>query len=301
LKSDKNVLYPQIFKVMMINFYKIVKESLHFNRFEFDNTVCLEYSCPIEADQVGIFSQSDYIVHVLSGKKTYNTINGQWTLTSGQTLFMKKGATIIQQYFDNEFCMLGFFMCDDLITETVSELKGKIPIKLTGQAQEFTATEVQSSSYLEGYFHSMLTYFRAEEQPPNHIIKMKLKELLVNIMNCDPVLNSYLGSFISQDKPSLSGIMEANFRYNLKLEDFAELTHRSLSSFKRDFQNYYNESPGKWLLKKRVDYAANLLLSSEESISQIAFGSGFEDLSHFSRVFKERTGKNPSDFRKVQV
>ena len=286
---------------MMINFYKIVKESLHFNRFEFDKTVCLEYSCPIEAQQVGIFSQSDYIVHVLSGKKTYNTINGQWTLTQGQTLFMKKGATIIQQYFDNEFCMLGFFISDDLIVETVSELKGNVPVRQSQASREFTATEVQTSSYLDGYFHSMLTYFRAEEQPPEQIIKLKLKELLINIMNSDPLLNTYLRSFISQDKPSLTGIMEANFCYNLKLEDFAELTHRSLSTFKRDFQNHYKESPGKWLLKKRVDFAPNVLLCSDQSISQIAFESGFEDLSHFSSVFNERTGKYPSDFRKVKV
>lgn len=285
----------------MLNFFKIVKESLHFNRFEFGDTVCLEYSCPIEADEVGIFSQSDYIVHVLSGKKTYNTFNGQWTLTPGQTLYMKKGATIIHQYFDDEFCMLGFFISDDLISETVSELKGNVPVKQSSAIKEFTATEVQSSSYLEGYFHSMLTYFRAEHQPPNQIIKLKLKELLVNIMNCDAVLNGYLRSFISQDKPSLSSIMEANFCYNLKLEDYAELTHRSLSTFKRDFQNYFNDSPGKWIMKKRVDYAANLLLSSDQSISQIAFESGFEDLSHFSRVFKEKTGKSPSDFRRIQV
>jgi AraC-like DNA-binding protein len=286
---------------MMLNFYKIVKESLHFNRFEFDNTVCLEYSCPLESEQVGIFSQSDYIVHVLSGKKTYNTINGQWTLTPGQTLYMKKGATIIHQYFDNEFCMLGFFISDNLIAETISELKGNVPFKHSHESQQFTATEVQSNSYLEGYFHSMLTYFRAENQPPNQIIKLKLKELLINIMNCDPLLNEYLRSFISQNKPSLANIMEANFCYNLKLEDFAELTHRSLSSFKRDFQNHYNESPGKWLMKKRVEYAANLLLCGDQSVSQIAFESGFEDLSHFSRVFKQKTGKNPSEFRKVQV
>ena len=286
---------------MMLNFYKIVKESLHFNRFEFDNTVCLEYSCPLDAEQAGIFSQSDYIVHVLSGKKTYNTVNGQWTLTPGQTLFMKKGATIIHQYFDDEFCMLGFFISDNLIAETVAELKGNIPYKHNAESQQFTATEVQSNSYLEGYFHSMLTYFRAEYQPPNQIIKLKLKELLINIMNSDPLLNSYLRSFISQEKPSLENIMEANFHYNLKLEDFADLTHRSLSTFKRDFQNYYNESPGKWLIKKRVEYSANLLICSDQSISQIAFESGFEDLSHFSRVFKEKTGKSPSEFRKVQV
>lgn len=286
---------------MMINFYKIVKESLHFNRFEFDNTVCLEYSCPIEADQVGIFSQSDYIVHVLSGKKTYNTINGQWTLNPGETLYMKKGATIIHQYFDNEFCMLGFFISDDLITETITELKGSVPFMQSKESQQFTATQVQSDSYLDGYFHSMLTYFRAEHQPPNQIVKLKLKELLINLMNSDALLNEYLRSYITQDKPSLANIMEANFCYNLKLEDFAELTHRSLSSFKRDFQNLYNESPGKWIIKKRVEYAANLLLCSDQSISQVAFESGFEDLSHFSRVFKEKTGKNPSEFRKVQV
>jgi len=282
----------------MLNFYKIVKESLHFNRFEFDNTVCLEYSCPLEGEQVGIFSQSDYLVHVLSGKKTYKTINGEWTLESGQTLFMKKGATIINQYFEDEFCMLGFFISDDLIAETISELKGKIPFA-SGDNQDFTATAVQSSSYLEGYFHSMLTYFRGEDHPPNQIIKLKLKELLVNIMSSDPVLNAYLKSFISGDKPSLKSIMEANFCYNLKLEEFAELTHRSLSSFKRDFQNFYNETPGKWLLQKRIDYAANLLLSGSQSVSQIAYESGFEDLSHFSRCFKEKTDETPSEFRKI--
>jgi transcriptional regulator GlxA family with amidase domain len=147
----------------------------------------------------------------------------------------------------------------------------------------------------------MLTYFRAEDPPPNEIIKLKLKELLINIINSDQKLNTYLRSYLSGEKPSLASIMDANFCYNLKLEDFAELTHRSLSSFKRDFQAHYNESPGKWLLKKRVDFAANLLLCSDQSISQIAFESGFEDLSHFSRVFKERTGKNPSNFRKVKV
>ena len=50
----------------MLNFYKIVKENLNFNRFEFQETVCLEYSCPIDDEQVGVFSKNDYIVHVLS-------------------------------------------------------------------------------------------------------------------------------------------------------------------------------------------------------------------------------------------
>lgn len=281
----------------MINFYKLVKENLHFNRFEFEDTVCLEYSCPIEAEQVGIFSQTDLLVHVLSGKKTYQTINGKWTVGEGQTLYLKKGASIIHQFFDDEYCMLGFFMTDSLITETIGELKTKVPLQGNDRVNDFTAKQISNSDYMEGYFQSMLTYFRGKDKPPNEIIKLKLKELMLNIISADDEICGYFKTFIKGDKPSLTSIMEANYCYNLKLEEFAELSHRSLSSFKRDFQNHYNETPGKWLLNKRLEHASNLLINSDLNVSQVAFESGFEDLSHFSRAFKQKFQENPSDFR----
>ena len=283
----------------MLNFYKIVKENLRFNRFEFRETVCLEYTCPIDAEQIGIFSRNDYLVYVLSGKKTYKTINGEWTLVPGQTLYLKKGAEIIHQYFDDEYCMLGFFLSDELIRETIKEVKGKIAMNHTPDDKNFTARMVQPSEYLEGYFHSMLTYFRGINRPPDQILVLKLKELLINIINSDPLLTSYFIDLTNTDKPSLKQIMEENYCFNLRLEDYAELAHRSLSSFKRDFQQLFDETPGKWLLKRRVHHAANIIANTNENISQVAFESGFEDLSHFSRVFKKIIGKNPSEFKKT--
>jgi AraC-like DNA-binding protein len=282
----------------MLNFYKIVKEDLSFNRFQFKDTVCLEYTCPIDAEQIGIFSKSDYLVHVLSGQKTYITVNGKWTLTSGQTLYLKKGAEIINQFFDDEYCMLGFFLSDELIRETYEEIRGQTNLVSEQDPEVFTATEVQNSCYLEGYFHSMLTYFWNEKRPPDHILVLKLKELLINLMNADPLLTTYFNNLVETDKPSIEQIMEKNFCFNLKLEDYAELSHRSLSSFKRDFQQQYNESPGKWLLKRRIHHAANLLVNSKMSVSQVGFESGFEDLSHFSRAFKKTMNFNPSDYKK---
>lgn len=282
----------------MLNFYKIVKENLSFNRFEYEDTVCLEYTCPIDAEEIGIFSKNDYLVHVLSGKKTYKTFKGEWTLTPGQTLYIKKGAEVIHQFFDDEYCMLGFFLTDDLISETYNEIKSKVVLKSNKESVEQTALEVKSSEYLEGYFHSMLSYFRGENRPPDHIMVLKLKELLVNLMNCDPVLTAYFCSLTETDRPSISQIMEKNFCYNLKLEDYAELTHRSLSSFKRDFREHYKESPGKWLLNRKVQFASGMIANSNLSISQVAFDSGFEDLSHFSRVFKQTTGISPREYKK---
>lgn len=282
----------------MLDFYKIVKENLSFNRFEFKETVCLEYTCPIDAESIGIFSKNDYLVHVLSGKKTYKTIQSEWTVEPGQTLYLKKGAEVIHQYFDDEYCMLGFFLSDELIRETYDELKGKTALNYSEEAIDFTATEVQSSPYLEGYFQSMLSYFRGENRPPDHILALKLKELLINLMNADPVLTAYFKRLNQTDKPLLDQIMEKNFCYNLKLEDYAELSHRSLSVFKREFQQLFKQSPGKWLSQRRIHHAANLLVNSAISVSQVAFESGFEDLSHFSRVFKKLMEISPTEYKK---
>ena len=285
----------------MLNFYKIVKENLSFNRFEFQETVCLEYTCPIDAERVGVFSKNDYVVHVLSGKKTYKAINGEWTLEEGQTLYLKKGAEIIQQYFDDEYCMLGFFITDDLIRETYKEIRGKAILQIDKDPVLFSAAKVKTTNFLEGYFHSMLNYFRGENRPPDHIILLKLKELLITLMNSDPLIASYFNYLADTYKPSLEQIMEQNFCFNLKLEDYAELSHRSLSTFKRDFMNFYKTTPGKWLSERRVRYAANMIVNTNLSVSQVAFESGFEDLSHFSRVFKKMMGSNPTEYKKTMA
>jgi AraC-like DNA-binding protein len=96
-------------------------------------------------------------------------------------------------------------------------------------------------------------------------------------------------------------MMESNFRYNLSLEEYARLCHRSLSSFKREFQTIFHEPPGKWLLRKRLEYSAALLRGSARSVTEVAFDSGFEDVSHFSRAFKKQFGESPAAFRKSLV
>ncbi len=282
----------------MLNFYQIVKENLSFNRFQFRDTVCLEYTCPIDADDIGIFSQNDYLAYVLSGKKTYRTANGEWTLMPGQTLYLKKGAEIIHQYFDDEYCMLAFFLSDELIRETFKEVQGKVKLRSGDESAEFTGRTVQTSVFLEGFFHSMLAYFRGQDRPPDPIMVLKLKELLVTLMNCDPVLAAYFANVADNEKPSLRQIMEKNFCFNLKLEEFAELAHRSLSTFKREFQEQFGESPGKWLLQRRVHHAANLITNTKMNVTQVAFESGFEDLSHFSKAFKNVLGMTPSEYKK---
>ena len=284
----------------MYNLYDIVKESLLYKKFTLNELICVEYTCPVEDEHVGIYSKYDYLIHIISGRKTWRTTQGTWIMEPGETLYVKKGAAIVTQDFEESFCMLGFFLPDDLIRESIIDLIHDVPGIDTHQFNQFTASKLEYKPYLHGFVQSMLPYFRDEVDPPEAILMLKLKELIIHVLyNCDDAgLKSYLGSLAVDALPSLTHIMETNYCFNMKLEEFARLSHRSLSKFKSDFSNYYHTTPGRWLLNKRLELASNLLLNNHENISEVAFECGFEDVSHFSRVFKNKFGMAPSSFLK---
>jgi AraC-like DNA-binding protein len=283
-----------------LNLYEDIRTTLHFNKFVIGELLFAEYTCPIEDESVSIWTHTDYLVHVVSGKKTWRTLSGIWIAEAGQTLFFKKGAAIIRQFFDEDFCLLLFFIPDDFVKDIVRELGGDFKNISPNTTTIKSALRVNNDVALSAYFQSMLTYFSGLEKPSELLLRLKLKELIVSILqsqnNLD--LSRYLLSLANGETASITDIMEANYCYNLSLQEFAELCHMSLSTFKRDFYKRYNESPGRWLLKKRLDYAAVLLRTSDMSISQILFECGFEDLSHFSKVFKDAFGTSPTVFRK---
>lgn len=284
----------------MQNLYDRIRSDLQFNKFEVGDLVFVEYSCPLENKAEGIWTQSDYLIHVLSGKKTWRTPLGRWTVTPGETLYIKKGAAIVEQFFDAEFCMLGFFISDDYIRNILKEISNRIGFNTNGMKSPAPVVEVHTDVILTAYFQSMLTYFREGDKPPDSLLELKLKELIINILTGphNPSLAAYFQSLLGSEKPAIQQIMDANFSHNLSLEEFARLCHRSLSSFKRDFKRHFSVSPGKWLLTRRLEYSTLLLRSSDLNITEIAFECGFEDVSHFSKSFKEKFGRSPINFRK---
>jgi AraC-like DNA-binding protein len=269
------------------------------NKLEIGDFLFAEYACGIGDEKLGIWAPSDYLVNVVTGKKTWYTPDGKWEATPGETLFFKKGAAIVNQHFEVDFCLLMFFIPDKLIRGTVREMAGSLGATPSKAAPIKSAARVENDLALSAFFQSMRTYFSGKEKPSEPLLRLKLKELIVSILTSgkNPALAAYLRTVGENDAPSVAEIMEENFRFNMSLEEYAALCHRSLSSFKREFQSHFTEPPGKWLLQKRLEYSAALLRNSKMNVTEIAFESGFEDVSHFSRVFKERFHVPPMAFR----
>jgi AraC family transcriptional regulator, exoenzyme S synthesis regulatory protein ExsA len=192
-----------------------------------------------------------------------------------------------------------FFIPDAFVRRVVIELAADLPVVSESVDSREIAIPVNKDMALSAFFQAMTVYFSGDEKPPEALLKLKLRELLTSILvgESNRTLSAYFRSLAASDAPPIAAIMEMNFRHNLSMKAFAQMCHRSLSSFKREFQKHYGVSPGKWLLDRRLEHSASLLQTTGMNVTEVMFECGFEDLSHFSRAFKERFGRTPSAYR----
>lgn len=278
----------------LYNFYESIRDNpVQYRQLVCNELLMTEFVCPLESRKQAIWSQHNYFVYVLEGKKVWHTPHGSFDLTKNSCVFVCKGASIIEQFFDTRFCVLLFFISDEFICET---LRPRAANLLKSPEKHAPIMHIEADATLAAYMQSMLPYFSTSPRPDQSLLELKFRELLLNVAgnrrNHEAI--SYFRSLLQEPSAvSLRNIMEDNFCYNLKLEEYARLCKRSLSAFKRDFQKIYGMPPGKWLLERRLAHAKLLLMNADMAVSEVAYESGFENLSHFSRVFREQYGMTP--------
>jgi AraC-like DNA-binding protein len=262
------------------------------------------FNCPPEARLMknkfsDLWSQENYIFYVLEGKKTWHTAHGSYEISEGDCVLVRKGACILEQFFDIGFCLVLFFIPDEFIYETLKSRSA--PITKINEKYK-PVIRLQATDTLKSFFVSMYAYFAGTSTPDKSLLELKFKELILNIVDNPGNVEalSYFSSLMNEPQAvSMERTMNDNFCFNLSLEQYAVLCNRSLSAFKRDFQKQFNCTPGKWLLEKRLQHALLLLRHQGKTVAEAAFESGFQNISHFSRSFKERFGSSPTSAKEI--
>lgn len=91
--------------------------------------------------------------------------------------------------------------------------------------------------------------------------------------------------------------IENNYSEKISLAQLAKSASVSKSECLRCFKKSLNTSPYKYLLEYRLAKAVELLKNTDESISEISLKTGFNQISHFGKYFREKTGVSPFKFR----
>ncbi|MDJ0654739.1 MAG: AraC family transcriptional regulator [Xanthomonadales bacterium] len=93
--------------------------------------------------------------------------------------------------------------------------------------------------------------------------------------------------------------IEDNFDSPICLDDMAASAFMSSAHFLRQFKQQFSITPYQYLTHCRLQAAQKLLRNTEIAITDVVFASGFGNRSAFSRLFKERYGVSPMEFRRL--
>lgn len=288
---------------MVVSLLDFVHNNSLFKQFKVDDLLVVEYKCVVDETKLKIWSERNYFIYVLSGKKIWHTIHSKYEVFSGQAIFVKKGANIVHQFFDNNFCSLIFFIPDNFIRDVIKNSDTPLSYLRKKNCQSDSIIPLKPNAILNLYFQSVFALFGKKVSPPLPLLKLKFKELILIILSSggNELLSAYLLSLCEENKTSIRETMERNFIYNMKLEEFARLSGRSLTSFKRDFRATFKTTPGKWLAQKKLEHSRHLLETTDKNINELTFESGFENPSHFIKVFKQAYDTTPLRYRKKVI
>ncbi|ARU55686.1 MAG: AraC family transcriptional regulator [Pseudomonadales bacterium] len=236
------------------------------------------------------------IVYVIQGKQIISSPNGIETVVNQNCmLFLPKDLYLVSDYVteDGRFEALLFFYDDSLIDKYMQSNSEALLIK-RGSSPNSLYTTPANQQILD-FFESLQRVYHNTENT-EALLELKLLELL-HLIAIQDRAHYFLQALSSYDKPadkrSISDFMEAYYARNLKIEDYALLTGRSVSTFMRDFKKTYNTTPNRWIIEKRLEKAKNLLSSRNVSVTEAALEAGYENVSHFIKAYKIKYGSTP--------
>lgn len=118
-----------------------------------------------------------------------------------------------------------------------------------------------------------------------------LYTLLADIEREEHIKSNPLYSLTKYIKNNISSVTLSN-------TELAEVYGVSEVYLRQLFKTYLSTTPKQYILEIRIIKAKELLLSTSDSISNIALTCGFVSIQHFCRAFKSITGYTPTDYRK---
>ena len=152
---------------------------------------------------------------------------------------------------------------------------------------------------LHDFFGSVNQSFRQERFRHNDICqRIKLNELIYLIIAEDECcLRSKLLSNADSANGHFANVIYDNIFNDVCIESLAQMTHRSLTSFKKEFKRQFSAPPHRWFIDQRLNRSKILLISTSKTISEVGAECAFSNISHFIKLFKNKFHDTPAVYR----
>ena len=239
-----------------------------------------------------VYFAANSLYYVESGSAVLSSGDNDLTIKKGEICLIKQHSKLdIQKFKDKEgidFKSIIFYLFPDFVTEFIKQKKKNAPGAISDEI-----IHLGKHLPLKFFCESLLPLFDTKK-PDRSVIREKTFSALNYLSQYNSKLLHFLASNSKPVKIDLYEFMIHIAEQDYSVNELATLTGRSLSSFKRDFYDVFETTPHQWLLRKKMDYAEQLLTGKKMKASAIYPMLGFGELSHFSTAFKKIKGIAPS-------
>ena len=168
-----------------------------------------------------------------------------------------------------------------------------------GLAHNITDDEqlLQTGMIVYDALYSWAAYLYKQKHLQDSPFENLLHEVYKKVLHTNATGKKKTPAWAKELKEMIQDQIDTKFTFNFKkISSDLALNPSYLSrSFSKHFDNL---SFGEYIRKIRIEKAISLIQTSQYSLTEIAYLTGFSDQSHFTRIFKKHTGKNPSVYRK---
>jgi AraC-like DNA-binding protein len=156
--------------------------------------------------------------------------------------------------------------------------------------------------YLAGSLAQLLEVARRELEYDREAAKASLVTastiLQSEIERCSGAKRSRTGGLAGWQVARVRTFIDKNLHRTIHTQDLSAVARRTPAHFSRSFKLTFGEPPHAYVIKRRLEKACHLMLTSSASLSEIALSVGFSDQAHLCRLFRQAVGQSPASWRR---
>jgi AraC-like DNA-binding protein len=246
-----------------------------------------------------VFLTEHTLLFVLNGTKIIHIGDENHSFKNDELVFLKKGIYVMSEFIpENEkFEVLLIYVPDNFIRKFHSKFPQKTD---TDTVKNMFICKLHNNPLLQSFKQQYKYLFGIQNDNSQYILENRLEELFLILSGAkDGKIFLRFSSSLVNQKADIGFVVNENLFQPINIEEFAKLSGRSLAAFKREFEQYFHTSPRKWINQQRLKRANEMLRYTSLNVSEIASECGYENVSHFIRIYKNGFGETPNETKKA--
>ncbi|MDR6921101.1 MULTISPECIES: AraC family transcriptional regulator [Chryseobacterium] len=225
----------------------------------------------------------------------YKTSKPSLFFLTGQHMKIEKGKEeALLLYYNRDFYCIQIHdkevACDGLLFHNVFEIP-------------FVEIDPEEATDFKKLFQHIREELEYKDSSAEEMIRTYVKQIIIR------ATRKWKQQNLDHDTVKISGTeldvfrdfsrhLEIHFRKKHNVSDYAELLHIAPKTLTHKFKSLRLESPNQFIINRILLEAKRLLFYTDKPVKEIAYNLGYEDPAYFNRLFTQKTGSTPSNFKK---